>query len=102
MSDTKELLESINWAYLSFASILDITNNFPEIRNDPAFHKILKEEINRRLEGREPDNQARRSYKYQVNEEFGKPFISVLSDAFFEQKEELSSMIKSYCVKNEY
>ena len=49
-NDIKELLENINWQYLSIHSLLDVTNKFPLLRESKGFKKIFSAEITRRLE----------------------------------------------------
>lgn len=46
----KELLENINWGYVSIHNLLDITNNFPTLRTNSVFRKIFSDEMARRFE----------------------------------------------------
>ena len=94
--EMKELLENINWEYVSMYSLVDLTNNFPLLKTNKVFKKILSNEINRRLEGRENQLLPRRSYKYQTSEESTQPFVVTLTNAFLEQRDELSTIIKEH------
>jgi hypothetical protein len=44
-SDISELLENVNWNYVTLTCILDLIRNFPLIRRNPTFHKVLNREF---------------------------------------------------------
>jgi len=44
-SDLIELLENVNWNFVSLQCILDLIRNFPYIRRNPTFHKMVNKEF---------------------------------------------------------
>jgi hypothetical protein len=65
--DLTELLENVNWNYVSLPCILDMIRNFPSIRRNPTFHKTISKEFAFRHKfNPETSNleAARPSYKY--------------------------------------
>ncbi len=106
-SDIKELLENINWDYLSVHSLVDVVENFPVIRENKVFKKIFAQEMNKRLQSRKAhhvtslcvetiETPPRRSYKYRTNEESAQPFLPVLIEALLEQRDEISAIINEH------
>lgn len=43
--DLSELLENVNWNYVSLPCMLDLIRNFPFIRRNLTFHKIITKEF---------------------------------------------------------
>ena len=81
------------WEYISIENLLDIVDNFPLLSKNEAFQNIFKNEILRRFQGREALTIPRKCYKYQINTEVSQPFFSLLVDALFDQKKELSKLV---------
>lgn len=48
-SDLRELLENVNWNYVTLPCFLDLTRNFPAIRRHPSFQKLMLKEFNMRF-----------------------------------------------------
>jgi len=46
-----ELLENINWSYILTSSLVDITSNFPLLRDNTVFRELFSKEIFRRFDG---------------------------------------------------
>ena len=73
--DVMELLENVNWNYVSVPCFLDLVRNFPLVRRNEAFHKILLKEFAFRIKfnpetaGLDP---PRFSYKYNKAVQQGK------------------------------
>lgn len=91
--DIKDLIENILWEYISIDNLLDVVDHFPMLRKNKAFQKLFKNEMQRRFDSREPFNPPRKCYKYQVHTNSSQPFLSVLTEAFFDPKKELSELI---------
>lgn len=66
-NDLKELLENVNWNYVTLPCFLDLIKNFSIIRRHPSFIKIVTKEFNMRAKFN-PETTAldapRFSYKY--------------------------------------
>jgi len=45
----KEVLENVNWNYVSVAAILDLLRNHPTIRRVPSFQNLIRKEMAMRL-----------------------------------------------------
>ncbi len=46
----KELLENVNWSYISTASLLDVTQRIPTLRSNQTYQRIFADEMARRFE----------------------------------------------------
>jgi hypothetical protein len=65
--DLMELLENVNWNYVSLPCILDLMRNFPYIRRNPTFRKTINKEFAMRNKFNPETTQLdgpRFSYKY--------------------------------------
>ncbi len=43
--DLVELLENVNWNYVSLSCLMDLIRNFPYVRRNPTFHKMINKEF---------------------------------------------------------
>ena len=65
--DLMELLENVNWNYVSLQCLLDLMRNFPYIRRNPTFKKTIMKEFAMRNKFNPETTQLdgpRFSYKY--------------------------------------
>jgi hypothetical protein len=43
--DISELIENVNWNYVSLPCLLDLIRNFPQVRRNSTFHRIINKEF---------------------------------------------------------
>ena len=44
-TDLSELLENVNWNFVTLSCLLDLIRNFPYVRRNMTFHKIINKEF---------------------------------------------------------
>jgi hypothetical protein len=47
-TDLSELLENVNWNFVTLSCLLDLIRNFPYVRRNMTFHKMLNKEFTMR------------------------------------------------------
>ncbi len=53
-SNISDILDNMNWCYISLVNLLDAARSCALLRKNPAFRKIFTEELTRRYENSMP------------------------------------------------
>ncbi len=102
--EVSEILENINWGFMTIEALFEIPRKFGRLRENDCFQHIFKREMCERLNNEKPKEPARYSYQFLMNQE-QKPHIIQMVNAILgiynlyglillDPKDEITSLVE--------